>query len=155
MNPKLSYILHIMMILLLIVTLSYAQDNDTIKSQILQAIQDGADYACDILLDENGKSRCDYNVLEGKWYEYEPPWHTGQIIYGLLEAYQVTKNQKYLDSAKKAGDWWISLEIKDHPKLKGMVRAVHGDDVEYIVFATVSDGTAGLFKLYDITREKK
>jgi len=142
-------------ILLLGLQSSYSQSKSDLKIQILQAINDGANYACDVLLDENGKSRCDYNVLEGKWYEYESPWHTGQVIYGLLEAYEVTKNPKFLAAVRRAGDWWISLEIKDHPKLKGMARAVHGDDVEYIVFTTVSDGTAGLFKLYDITGEKK
>ncbi|NOZ61059.1 MAG: hypothetical protein GXO74_05215, partial [Calditrichaeota bacterium] len=75
---------------------------------------------------------------------------------GLLRAYEVTGEEKYLSAAKRAGDWWVSLEIKDHPKLKGMVRATHGDAVgDVIVFATISDGTAGLFKLYDITGEKK
>ncbi len=79
------------------------------------------------MLDEDGKSKCDYNVTEGKWYEYEPPWHTGQIIYGLIETYRVTGNEKYLEAAKKAGDWWTSLLITDHPKLKGMIKAAHGD----------------------------
>lgn len=155
MNRNSKFFIIVNLIFLLSFQITYAQDKDVLKNQILQAINDGADYACDVLLDENGKSRCDYNVIEGKWYDYEPPWHTGQLIYGLLEAYQITKNPKYLAAAKKAGDWWISLEINDHPKLKGMVRAVHGDDVEYIVFATVTDGTAGLFKLYDITGETK
>ncbi|MBN2354995.1 hypothetical protein JXO59_02720, partial [candidate division KSB1 bacterium] len=132
-----------------------AQENKSLQNQILQAIRDGADYASAVLLDENGKSRCDYNILEGRWYDYEPPWHTGQLIYGLLEAYEISRNPAYLQAAKKAGDWWIGLEIKDHPKLNGMVRAVHGDGVNYIVFATVTDGTAGLFKLYDIIGEEK
>jgi uncharacterized protein YyaL (SSP411 family) len=125
-------------------------------AQILEALQAGGNYACDVLLDENGKSRCDYQMIEGKWYDYEPAWHTGQIIYGLLEAYAITGNPKFLENAKRAGDWWISLEIKDHPQLKGMLRAIHGDYIEnYIVFATISDGTAGLFRLWEVTREKK
>jgi len=123
-----------------------------LKSDILEAINSGADYAVSTLLDENGKSRCDYNLTEGKWYDYEPPWHTGQIIYALVESYRLTRDEKYLNAAKKAGDWWIGLEIKDHPKLKGMVSAVHGDHAgEVIVFATVSDGSAGLFRLYEVT----
>jgi uncharacterized protein YyaL (SSP411 family) len=37
-----------------------------------------------------------------------------------------------------------------------MVKAFHGDDVgDVIVFATVSDGTAGLFKLYELTGNKQ
>lgn len=125
------------------------------QSQILEAIEAGANYACDVLLDANGKSRCDYQLVEGKWYDYEPAWHTGQIIYGLLEAYAITGNPKFLENAKRAGDWWVSLEIQDHPKLKDMLQAIHGDDINYIVFATISDGTAGLFRLGEVTGQKK
>ncbi len=132
-----------------------AQEKATMKSRILAAIESGANYAMQVLLDENGKSRCDYHMLEGKWVDYEPAWHTGQIIYALTRVYEITKKPKYLEAAKKAGDWWVSLEIKDHPKLKGMVRAVHGAGVNYIVFATVSDGTAGLFRLYELTGDRR
>jgi hypothetical protein len=134
----------------------FAQVNSPSKEAVLEALEGGADYAINVLLDDEGKSRCDYNVTEGKWYEYEPPWHTGQVIYGLIEAYRVTGNQKYLEAAKKAGNWWVSLLITDHPKLKGMIRAAHGDHAgDRIVFATVSDGTAGLFNLYKETKDTK
>jgi len=126
------------------------------QEEILKAIKECADYASNTLLDEQGKSRCDYNMTEGRWYDYEPPWHTGQIIYALVAAYEVTGNEAYLTAARKAGDWWVGLEIKDHPKLKGMLNAIHGDHAgEVIVFATVSDGTAGLFRLYEVTGDKK
>ncbi len=134
----------------------FAQESKITKDEVLNALNDGANYAVDVLLDDEGKSRCDYNITEGKWYEYEPPWHTGQVIYGLIETYRVTGNKKYLNAAIKAGDWWTSLLITDHPKLKGMLNAVHGDHAgEYIIFATVSDGTAGLFNLYKETNNKK
>ncbi|MFQ5605809.1 MAG: beta-L-arabinofuranosidase domain-containing protein [bacterium] len=133
----------------------FAQRNDAPKKQIIAAIQSGADYAVNVLLDENGKSRCEYSILEGKWQDYEPAWHTGQIIFALTRAYEITQNPQYLEAAKKAGDWWLTLEIKDHPKLKGMVRAIHGAGVDYIVFATVTDGTAGLFRLYDLTGDER
>ena len=132
-----------------------AQNMYPAKEEIVQALRDHADYASTVLLDENGKSRCDYSLLEGKWYDYEPAWHTGQIIYGLVEAYKLTKDEKYLAAAKKAGDWWISLEINDHSKLDGMLRAIHGDGLDYIVCATVTDGTPGLFDLYRLTKDKK
>jgi uncharacterized protein YyaL (SSP411 family) len=126
------------------------------QGDMLNSIVMAADYATDVLLDENGKSRCDYQMVESKWYDYEPPWHTGQIIYALTEAFDITKNQKYLDAAIKAGEWWISLEIKDHPKLKGMLYTVHGDNVgEVIVFATMSDGSAGLYRLSKKSGDKK
>jgi rhamnogalacturonyl hydrolase YesR len=131
------------------------QEKTPTKEEILQSMRDGANYACDVLLDSTGKSRCDYAMLEGKWHDYEPAWHTGQIIFGLVEVYKVTKDEKYLDAAKKAGDWWTSLEITDNPKLNGMLRAIHGDGINYIVCATVTDGTPGLFDLYRLTNIKR
>ena len=127
------------------------------KEEVLTALNGCATYATDVLLDEEGKSRCDYNMILGEWFPYEEPWHTGQIILGLLDSYKVTGNQKYLDAAKRAGEWWIGLEIKDHPVLKGMVAATHGDAMGYdnIVFATTSDGTPGIFELSRVTGDKK
>ncbi len=145
--------------LLLLVLLSccavIAQDKYPSKEEVLQAIREGADYASQVLLDENGKSRCDYSLMDGKWYDYEPAWHTGQIINALVEVYKLTSNDRYLAAAKRAADWWVGLEIKDHPKLKGMIRAIHGDGIDYIVCATVTDGTPGLFNLYRLTKEKR
>lgn len=132
-----------------------AQNKYPGRDELLKAINDGAGYASHVLLDESGKSRCDYSILDGKWFDYEPAWHTGQMINGLVEAYKVTKDGRWLAAAKRAGDWWIGLEIKEHPKLKGMARAIHGDGVNYIVCATITDGTPGLFNLYRVTKEKK
>jgi len=144
--------------LVMIPVLSFCADAEKSdkEQQVLTALQETADYVSDVLINEEGFSRCDYNIPEGKWYDYEPPWHTGQAIYALLEANRVTGHQKYLDKAIEAGNWWVSLEIKDHPKLKGMVRSAHGDHAgETIVFATMSDGSAGLYKLYDATGDKR
>ncbi len=141
--------------ILLTVQLTFAQQAIN-KAAILSAINDGAKYASTVLLDEKGMSRCDYNLLKGKWYKYEPAWHTGQLIYGLSRAYQVTGNAEYLTAAKRAGDWWVSLEYKTPPKLKGMLRAVHGDHAgQVIYFATISDGSAGLFLLNKITGNRR
>ncbi|MEM6260968.1 MAG: hypothetical protein AAGI38_00570 [Bacteroidota bacterium] len=116
------------------------------------AIIAGADYAVDVLLDKEGKSRCEYNIFTGEWQPYEEPWHTGQVIYALVEAYRHTGSERYLTAARKAGDWWKTLAIDSPPALKGMVQAIHGDDVgDFIVFATVSDGTAGLYRLSEAT----
>ncbi len=141
---------------MLAVVPAFVQPDGSHREAVVQALREGAQYAMEVILDEEGKSRCDYNMTEGRWYPYEEPWHTGQIIYGLLEAHRITGEATYLAAARRAGDWWVSLEIKDHPKLKGMVRAIHGDHAgEVIVFATVSDGTAGLFKLYETTGDRR
>ena len=143
------------LVILISVSFAYSQSEDAIRKSILVAINDGATYAMNNLIDEEGKSRCDYNIIEGKWYPYEPAWHTGQLIYGLLYAYKVTNIEEYLSAAKKSGDWWISLQITDHEKLNGMLNAIHGDGVDYIVFATISDGSPGIFELTRISREDK
>jgi uncharacterized protein YyaL (SSP411 family) len=146
----------IILSLIPIFSLCISEQKDNREKLVMDAVNETATYIADVIINQEGVSRCDYNLTEGIWYEYEPPWHTGQAIYALTEAYRLTGNRHYLDVAKRAGDWWISLEIKDHPKLNGMIRSIHGDDAgQVIVFATMSDGSAGLFRLFDITGEKK
>ncbi len=127
------------------------------KEAVRRAIDECATYATTILLDENGKSRCDYNLTRGEWYPYEEPWHTGQLVLGLLEAYKATGNEAWLAGAVRGGNWWLTLEIKDNPHFQGMVGATHGDVIgnDQIVFATVSDGTPGIFELSRVTGNKR
>lgn len=147
--PVLSFIL-------LLCSSSAAQTTTgDLSKEVFNAIASCSDYMAEVLIDSTGKSRCDYQMLNGKWNDYEPPWHTGQIIYALVEAHGVTGTRKHLDAARKAGNWWVGMEISEHPVLTGMVRAIHGDGLEYIVFATVSDGTPGLFRLQQATGEKR
>jgi len=51
----------------------------------------------------------------GRVNENKPPivFNTAQIIRGLVAVYKLTNNQKYLDSAIKAGDWLCSIQDKD------------------------------------------
>ena len=132
----------------------YAQPK---KEDVIGALNTCATYVADVILDSAGRSRCDYNLTEGKWYEYEVPWHTGQAVYSLLAAHKITKDPAFLNAARRGGDYWISMEIKDHPVLKGMVGASHGDFIggENYVFATVSDGTPGIYELSRVTNDPK
>ena len=140
-----------------ITNFAVAQNKDQLlKQEVLKALNELAYCTSNVIFDEQGISKCDYNLTEGKWYPYEPAWHTGQLINGLVDAYKVTKNDEYLSAAKKAGNWWVSLAIKEHPKLGGMLYAIHGDSAgEVLVFATISDGTPGLFNLYKVTGDEK
>lgn len=124
------------------------------KPEVTKAINECATYIANTLIDKQGRSRCDYNLTEGKWYDYEVPWHTGQAIYALLHAYKKTGNKHYLEVAERGGKWWISQEIKNRPGLNGMVAAIHGDVLgqDYAVFATVSDGTPGIYELSRVTK---
>jgi uncharacterized protein YyaL (SSP411 family) len=125
------------------------------KEAVTLAINQCARYLSQTVLDKEGKSRCDYNLTEGKWYDYEVPWHTGQAINALLSAYKATGNKSYLDAAIRGGRYWISMEVKDKKsKLYGMVDATHGDVLgeDFIVFATISDGTPGIYELSRVTK---
>lgn len=126
------------------------------KTQTEEAIRSGGKYMVDVMLDHEGKSRCDYNTMTSKWEPYEVPWHTGQAINALVEAHLILKDDALLKKAVQAGNWWTSLEIKDHPKLKGMIRSIHGAEMgEIIVYATCTDGTPGLFNLSRVTGDRK
>lgn len=154
MKTTVIHLLVSMLFLLTLCTGLNAQTPSKLK-EIEEAINSGSKYMTDVLLDEKGKSKCEYALIDGVWVDYEPAWHTGQIIYALSRAHDITKNPKYVEAAKKAADWWCSLQINDHPKLNGMLKAIHMAGIDYIVFATVSDGTAGLFHLYDKTGIEK
>ncbi len=140
-----------------VISCKKASHSPVYDNPVLLAIQECGVYASDVLLDEEGKSRCDYNMTLGKWFPYEEPWHTGQVILGLVNAYEVTGNQHFLDAAVRAGNWWLGLEIKGDPRFAGMVASVHGDDVgtDHLVFATTTDGTHGLFELSRVTGDKR
>jgi len=126
------------------------------QEELVSAIRSGSNYMTKYMLDKEGKSRCDYNLLTAKWEPYEIPWHTGQAINALVDSYIITGEKKFLNKAIQAGNWWISLEIKDHPKLKGMIKSIHGAEMgETIVYATTTDGTAGLFRLSTACGNKK
>ena len=91
-----------------VISLCIARNGEeSIEDRILTALTETADYLSTAIIDENGISKCDYNLTEGKWYPYEPAWHTGQAIYALTEAYRLTGKSSYLETAKKAGDWLI------------------------------------------------
>lgn len=130
-----------------------AGPNDSLKNAIIAVMDGGARYASNVLLDEHGMARGDYNIVEGKWSPYEPAWHTGQIIYGLVEAYRITGKMEYLQQAQRAGAWWKGLVISDNPKLNGMLRTIHGGGIEKICFTTLCDGANGIFELWRATND--
>ena len=70
---------------------------------IKTALQHGGHYASQVLLNEEGWSRCDYDWMDGKWHAYETAWHTGQVINGLLHAYEITQDSSLLAAARHAG----------------------------------------------------
>ncbi len=124
-------------------------------TEIRAALVETADAIDSVLLDEQGRARGDYDWQSGSWREYEVAWHTGQAIEGLLWAHETTGNSRYLQRARQAGDYWISLELKDGP-FKGMIDAAHGDRLGKLInFTTVGNGTPGLFHLSRVTGDRR
>ncbi len=131
-------------------------DKVNYQKKILIALNNASKHAINLALKPNGEARGDYDITKSQWTEYEPAWHTGQLINGLLCAYQITKDKKALETAIKAGNWWISLQFKKPHKLAGFINAIHGAEVgNYINTTTITDGTPGLFKLSEITKNPK
>jgi uncharacterized protein YyaL (SSP411 family) len=131
-------------------------DHMLTKSQVEEALRSGGKYLVTTLLDDEGKSRCDYNLSVSRWEPFEVPWHTGQAINAMVNTSQILRDKDLLAKAVQSGNWWISLEIKDHPKLNGMIKSIHGADMgETIVYSTCTDGTPGLFELTKATGDRK
>ncbi len=117
-------------------------------NEIRGALRDGGRYAAIMLLDDQGRARGDYDSVRGEWLEYEPAWHTGQLIWGLLDAHRVTGDAALLAAARRGGEWWTALELREPHALAGMLNAAHGGPLGKLInFTTLSDGTPGLYAL--------
>ncbi|UII76514.1 hypothetical protein LV716_01620 [Flagellimonas sp. HMM57] len=126
------------------------------KKEIEASLNDAIAHAGKSCLEEEGKSKGDYEMISGRWMEYEPAWHTGQLIQGLLAAHDVTKDSKALEYAIKAGNWWVSLQFPKGHQLEGYLNAVHGASVGNLInTTTITDGTPGLFDLTEATENPK
>lgn len=76
-------------------------------------------------------------------------FNTGQVILGWCRAFTEAKDEKYLEAAKRAGDWLVSVQSEDGAwrfKSQQTETDVHAYDVR----------TAwSLLEIYDITKEGK
>jgi uncharacterized protein YyaL (SSP411 family) len=74
-------------------------------------------------------------------------FNTGQVIRGMISAYQHSGDSKYLDSAKKAGNWLIGIQ---HPEGFWKAHALMERSRVYDTFVDVP-----LLQLFEITGEDK
>ena len=146
--------INLLLLFLFFINSSFSQSN--LKDDIFSAIEDGSYFTINHMLDSARRSKCDYDIISGSWNPYEEAWHTGQAIYGLVEAYQVTRQKRLLDQANKSLDWWLSLQFTEDPFLKGMLNAAHGSKLGPLInFTTITDGTNGIFALYEVTKNPR
>jgi hypothetical protein len=135
---------------------SASSDQQDRRAAIRAALQSVGHYVANVLITPEGKGRADYDLMQGQWLEYEPHWHTGQQIWGLLEAWRITREPALMDAAKRGGNWWIGTEFQAPHPLAGLVNAYHGDHIGPLInFTTISDGTPGLFALTRATQDKR
>lgn len=121
---------------------------DARVAEITRALEEIATYSRTILLTEDGSGRADYDLVASKWHDYEIHWHTGQLIWGLVEAGKVLGDDSIIADARRAGDWWVSTEFESPHPFAGLVFAYHGDRLGNLInWTTISDGTPGLFAL--------
>lgn len=126
------------------------------EKQIVTSLKRATSHTINAMLNKEGEAKGNYQWLTGNWDSYEAAWHTGQAIYGLLDAYSITGEQRALDAAKKAGDWWVGLQFPKGHRLEGYLDAQHGDKLGKLInTTTIADGTPGLFNLSDVTGNKK
>ncbi len=64
---------------------------------------------------------------------------TGQIIFGLLDAHRVTKQEKYIDGAIRAGKWLVSVQ-----NLEGMWRDYTYNNIPHVYYTMVAWALAEL-----------
>ncbi|MBC9932032.1 glycerophosphoryl diester phosphodiesterase [Chitinophaga qingshengii] len=70
-------------------------------------------------------------------------------FYGLLIAYKMLGDQKYLAAAKKGADWYITNAIE-----KGCFLGVCGD-VRFVADFATGQSAGALLDLYEVTKDKK
>ena len=118
------------------------------EAEIRAGIEEIAVFVGNVLLTEEGRGLADYSITDSEWVMYETHWHTGQLIWGLLEAGKATDRPDLIAKAKRGGDWWVSTEYPEGHPLAGLVSASHGDKLgDLINWTTIADGTPGLFAL--------
>ena len=115
-----------------------------------------ADHAAQVLMTDEGRGRSDYDIVTARWHSYEDHWHTGQLVWALLEAGAVLDRPDLVAVARRGGDWWIATEFPQGHLLAGLVAAAHGDRLGNLVnWTTIADGTPGLFALTRATGDPR
>ena len=91
----------------------------------------------------------------GQGYEVGSSWTRGQgwAIYGFIQSYQWTKEQKYLETAKKVADYFIGEAQKNDYKIK--CDFCQPSEDEYFDSSAACIAACGMIEIYAETGEKK
>lgn len=126
------------------------------EAAVEEALRGIAAHAEAVLITPEGKVRAEYDPATGAWSDYEPAWHTGQMIWGLVEAGEALEAPAMLALARRSGAWWLAQEFQPPHPFAGLINAWHGDKLGRLLnWTTISDGTPGLFALSRATGEPR
>ena len=75
----------------------------------------------------------------GQGYEQGSSWTRGQgwAIYGFIQSYQWTKEQRYLETAKKVADYFIQEAKKSDYKITGIWHLFAEITISFVLFANL------------------
>lgn len=93
--------------------------------------------------------------LGGQGYKQGSAWTRGQdwAIYGFIQSYQWTKEQRYLDTAKKVADYFIGEAKKNNYIIKCDFRQPEGDNLYDSSAAAVA--SCGMIEIYKETGDER
>lgn len=135
-------------------TQAFTANSEVTRERLIESLKAASQQASQGLLSVEGQAKGDFYFRDQKWVSYEAAWHTGQLILALSEVMKLVPDERLIQAAMKANHWWKGLEITQGP-LQGFVYADHGDELSGIaLFATVSDGTPGIFKFADAEAQR-
>ncbi|MAE65492.1 MAG: hypothetical protein CMJ18_14575 [Phycisphaeraceae bacterium] len=100
-----------------------------------------------------GSFRGEYNVAERKWDVFCPVWHGGQAVKSLCQAWQVTREDRYLEAAKLGGEFLLRNRITEGPDA-GLILA-YEDLPDKTCSSAILETLDGLFLLTDTTGDDR
>ncbi len=101
-----------------------------------------------------GAMKGEYDTRSRKWRFYGPFWHTGQAVRALLLAYDLKRDEKYLNHAVLGGEYMIRYQAMD--KTDGKYYGfIDGKQAESTNTASQLEGFCALLDLYRVTADKR
>ena len=104
------------------------------RAEIRAALSSVGAYVANVLVTPSGFARSDYDLMDGRWRDYEPHWHAGQQMLGLLHAHRLTGEPRLLRAATRAGRWWVGTEFK---------ALSHSDEIDAMLASLRPEATTG------------
>lgn len=136
---------------------------DELREEMTAAMRLGAKWVMQSsqIFDEasplHGCMKNEYNTRTLEWDFFEPFWHTGQGVLGLLAAHHHLGNPEYLNRSKLAGEYMLKQQIlmPCEPELEGLFRVWRKPETDIAQVATFTDGAEALVALYRQTKDDR